>query len=478
MIRSAAAAVCSSVPSGAWVLLPLGLQQQLLGVAAATAAGTDATAVRAAACKLIGSCAVLPGVLGSSGRRQQQRHAEQKQQQSEEVQTASQDKQQQHQEQQRTVLLQALAQCVSDEGVSVRLSAAWALANVCDEIKRQHDAQATIATIAITSSSSPTPGSSIQPAVMSAAVLRVLCGSAVAAAGDTEKVRAHGVRALGALLAAWMSDWGLVAESSSHSINSSSAQPGLSVAAASTESDDWGWVPAWLKAALGALQSCLAARSMKVVWNAAVAAAGGLQNRQLLSVPAVSDSVPGLLRLLVMLVRDSSNYKIKTHAASALAAPPDRAVYGEVFPDALLVLLAVLQGLHGSSSSTSSGSSIATTGSSTATATGLTPPAAAAGGVAADDGGVEGGLDEEGAFPNYRCVYLWARGVRAAECEQHVLLWLLVCVGANGSCHFFVLTWPCRCCLCAHSTSCTPLPKITTGTFLACRRSWRQVCCT
>jgi hypothetical protein len=134
---------------------------------------------------------------------------------------------------------------------------------------------------------------------------------------------------------------------------------------------------------------------MKVVWNAACAAAADLQNSVILTVPVVADSTPGLLRMLVMLVRDSSNFKIKTHAAAALAAPLDRGAYGEVFADGLLVLLAALQGLQGSSSV----QPLPVAGERESRDAGGAGAAAqqAAGGSGADS------ADEESAFPNYRC---------------------------------------------------------------------------
>jgi hypothetical protein len=130
---------------------------------------------------------------------------------------------------------------------------------------------------------------------------------------------------------------------------------------------------------------------MKVVWNAACAAAADLQNSVILTVPVVADSTPGLLRMLVVLVRDSSNFKIKTHAAAALAAPLDRGAYGEVFADGLLVLLAALQGLQGSSSVQPLPVAARDAGGAGAAAQ------QAAGGSGADS------ADEESAFPNYRC---------------------------------------------------------------------------
>jgi hypothetical protein len=101
----------------------------------------------------------------------------------------------------------------------------------------------------------------------------------------------------------------------------------------------------------------------------------------------VSVCIPSLLLVLIVLVRDSSNFKIKTHAAAALAAVSSRQGYGDCYADAVLVLLAALDALEGSSSSSSSSSS---------EASGSSQAAAAAAAAAA------AGADEDGSFPNFR----------------------------------------------------------------------------
>jgi hypothetical protein len=158
---------------------------------------------------------------------------------------------------------------------------------------------------------------------------------------------------------------------------------------------------------------------MKVVWNAACAAAAGLQNDAVLLHPVAAESTPGLLRMLVLLVRDSGNYKIKTHAAAALAAPQDRAAYGEVFVDALMVVLSGLQALQGSSSSRAQPLPAAAVGGgvSAAAAAGMQADAQQSGGAAAAaDGGDS--LEDEGAFPNYRYACWLADGESMRPCNH------------------------------------------------------------
>lgn len=102
----------------------------------------------------------------------------------------------------------------------------------------------------------------------------------------------------------------------------------------------------------------------------------------------VSAAVPSLLLVLVVLVRDSSNYKIKTHAAAALASLSSRQSYGDCFSDAVLVLAAALDSLDSSSSSNSATDLRRSLGSE------FSPVAAGpAENTAADD---------DGSFPNFR----------------------------------------------------------------------------
>ncbi|WIA41572.1 hypothetical protein OEZ86_008937 [Tetradesmus obliquus] len=139
-----------------------------------------------------------------------------------------------------------------------------------------------------------------------------------------------------------------------------------------------------------------------------VPSAGLLQNSCLPARPEVTAAIPSLLLVLIVLVRDSSNLKIKTHAAAALAAVGSRQGYGESFADAVLVLLAALDALEGNSSSSSS----------SVEASGGNPAAAAAAAAGADD---------DGSFPNFRYIPGLAAQLQAS------LLHLFVAVGRKSS---------------------------------------------
>ncbi|KAF8069477.1 hypothetical protein HT031_001593 [Scenedesmus sp. PABB004] len=351
MIRSAAVGVTGEVPASVWARLAPELQQRLLGAAAAAAAGDAVTAARAAACKVLGGLVQLPGVLELP------------------------------QAELAQLVLAPLAAGVADSAVSVRLAAAWAVANACDALRPAGGSDA---------GGGAAPAAA--PAGLGPGALQPLCDCALAAAGDGEKVRAHGIRAVGALLAAWQPGWGL-------------AGGGADAGGA------WAWVPGWLRGATGVLQACLAARSMKAVWNAAVAAGGLLHNAALLAQPEVSAAVPGLLLVLVVLVRDSANFKIKTHAAAALGCASARATYGEAFADALLALAAALEALEAGGAPASAPASAAP----------AAPAGGAAGADAADDGASAAACGEEGDgnFPNFR--YIPGLGAQLRASLLHML---------------------------------------------------------
>ncbi len=425
------------MPAAAFAALPPALQHQLLQLLAAAAAADAVAAVRAAACKALGAAAALPAALDDPGL--------------------------------GAAVSSALQACTRDTVLSVRMAAAWAVANLCDayrarmaaawvvlqgaahgagEVEAEANRSASHAK-ASTSGVAWSPagkgarkgcttgpqggkdgpaangggaaaagersgtGAALQPHHYQQ--LAALCTAAVAATQDTDKVRANGIRAVGNLLACLTpalapnlaststtstatrirtnaaAHWGSPGPAAGRGAGPSTGKgppPGTEPAAtehpaAATTID----LDAWLDSALGCLQSCLTTGNMKVQWNACYAVTGLLRNAQLRANPRVEARVGPLLLLLVMLVRESANFKIRTHAAAALAALPCRTAYGDVLPDALLVVAAALEGLEGGSRA---GPGTAPSGA---------PPGAKRD---AQGGGDEDGEGGDGRFPNFR----------------------------------------------------------------------------
>mmetsp|Transcript_3080 Transcript_3080/g.8745 ORF Transcript_3080/g.8745 Transcript_3080/m.8745 type:complete len:961 (+) Transcript_3080:248-3130(+) len=182
---------------------------------------------------------------------------------------------------------QLLTSALSDSSVSVRVPAAWAFANLCGTL-----------------AASMEQGSQVEPAQ-----LVQLAGTAMTVVRDSDKVRANGTRALGNLVTLFTGQEG-------HE--------------------------EWLPQAIQGLVSSLTTGNMKVQWNACVAATNLMKNTSAVALDTVQVRLPGLLLLLIMLVRDSPNHKIRTHSAGALMALSQRSHYGDAYADAVQVLTALL----------------------------------------------------------------------------------------------------------------------------------------
>ncbi|KXZ56713.1 hypothetical protein GPECTOR_1g642 [Gonium pectorale] len=255
----------------------------------------------------------------------------------------------------------ALAGCLRDSVMSVRIAAGWAVANLCDAHRRRLEQLG------------PSEGQ----------------GGGGASVLESSEVRDGASRQQ--LLGGWAQSSGRASGAVQHGVSEGPHPVSRGTGAGGRDGGGGGGVQldAWLDSALSCLQSTLTTGSMKVQWNACYALLGLLRNQRLVAHPRVTGRTAPLLLLLVMLVRDSANFKIRTHAAAALAALPSREAYGDVLPDALLVVAGALEGLsNGGSTASAAPAALAAVG-----AKGGTGPA----GAADLDG--DGG---EGRIPNYR----------------------------------------------------------------------------
>ncbi|GAX75458.1 hypothetical protein CEUSTIGMA_g2901.t1 [Chlamydomonas eustigma] len=232
----------------------------------------------------------------------------------------------------------ALRRAQIDSVISVRISASWAVANICEAAAR-HYARVHLQ-LQLHGSTDVAAGGTLSPGSLSWQLLELLMDTALQASRDMDKVRSHGVRALGALL----SFLHLCA-------GGRDAMLPVSEEARNT----------WVEAALSCLQSCLTTGNMRVQCEAASSAQRCLSRLHFIQGGGGEDvEVKGrtaamlqarlvpLLLLLVMLVRDNSNLKIRTHAAEALAALGTKWIYGDVYHDALLVVCNALESQDGS----------------------------------------------------------------------------------------------------------------------------------
>ncbi|CAN6480640.1 unnamed protein product [Victoria cruziana] len=210
-----------------------------------------------------------------------------------------------------------------DELVSVRITASWALANVCDALR----CKAGSAEIDhhLTGRNS--------------ALLALLADCALQLAHDSDKIKANAVRALGNLSnflhLNCVNNTNLGSCNTGHiSLRETKGKP----VHRSMDSS------CWLEKVVQTFVSCVTTGNVKVQWNVCHALANLFQNETLVlhSMPWA----PSVYSILLLLIRDSSNFKIRIHAAAALAVPGERSDYGDSFTDVLQGLVHVIETLN------------------------------------------------------------------------------------------------------------------------------------
>ncbi|DBA69737.1 TPA: hypothetical protein ACH3X2_012467 [Trebouxia sp. C0005] len=191
--------------------------------------------------------------------------------------------------------IEVLCTAIRDCTLSVRVSAASAAANVADALQqqqRQLDAQVT-------------------------APLLELAKAAMTACQDSDKIQVNGIRALGNLLAIQQLPSALC--TAGHATNSCC---------------QW-WGEAWLDQSISCLHTSFASSTEKVQWNACYATGNLLKNYAAAALAAKRRQLQSLLSVLLALVRDSPNYKIRSHAAAALVSLGQRHLYEGLWEIAL-----------------------------------------------------------------------------------------------------------------------------------------------
>ncbi|KAJ8768399.1 hypothetical protein K2173_021552 [Erythroxylum novogranatense] len=221
-----------------------------------------------------------------------------------------------------------------DPLVSVRITASWAMANICDSLRLfVHDF----------------------PVTMSAAnkeVLIVLTECALHLTKDGDKVKSNAVRALGNLsrIFDFNSSSGMHDQPAGYlglSVNkfkmlpaSSNLQCGQGYSTKSYPQNS-AQGPDLIEGIIQAFLSCVTTGNVKVQWNVCYALSNLFLN-ETLSLQDM-DWAPSVFSVLLLLLRDSSNFKIKIQAASALAVPASVLAYGKSFPDVVQGVLHVLE---------------------------------------------------------------------------------------------------------------------------------------
>ena len=99
----------------------------------------------------------------------------------------------------------------------------------------------------------------------------------------------------------------------------------------------------WLLDGSHALASCLTTGNAKTQWNACLAIASLLSNESAMEHSKAWSTY--ILRMLLLLIRDARNFKIRVHASAALGACQKREHFGMAYSDALVVVASSLNAL-------------------------------------------------------------------------------------------------------------------------------------
>ncbi|KAM0945595.1 putative armadillo-like helical protein [Dioscorea sansibarensis] len=208
-----------------------------------------------------------------------------------------------------------------DPIASVRITASWALANICDSLRQK----------ATTSHSECSSNLKLDPESIS-----VLVESALRLTKDGDKIKSNAVRALGNL--------SRFIQFSDHFSPKNLAPNCINLR--DSDSD-------WLERMVQAFVSCVTTGNVKVQWNVCHAL-GNLFMNDTMKLKNMSWA-SAVYSILLLLLRDSTNFKIRIHAAVALSVPGSRLDYGNSFADVVQSLVHVLESLNSDQTSTPSG---------------------------------------------------------------------------------------------------------------------------
>ncbi|KAK8583569.1 hypothetical protein V6N12_067835 [Hibiscus sabdariffa] len=226
-----------------------------------------------------------------------------------------------------------------DPVVSVRIPASWALANICDSLRHFVD-------------DFPLKQSTDSETIFHLVELLIECALRLTKDGD--KVKSNAVRALGNLARFVRSssscvDKKTVAKTGFPSSDYATMFP----AASELKAFDGGGItsssPAslkdlhWLERMVQAFISCVTTGNVKVQWNVCHALSNMFLNKTIQLQDM--DWAPSVFGILLLLLRDSSNFKIRIQAAAALAVPETALDYGKSFPDIVQGLEHVVENL-------------------------------------------------------------------------------------------------------------------------------------
>ncbi|XWS61469.1 hypothetical protein CRYUN_Cryun07bG0128200 [Craigia yunnanensis] len=228
-----------------------------------------------------------------------------------------------------------------DPVVSVRIPASWALANICDSFRHFVD---------------DFPLKQLTDSDTNSQLMELLTECALHLTKDGDKIKSNAVRALGNL-ARFVRYTSLSCVHNKPVANTGFSSTCNNVtmfpARSNLEAFDGGAInssyPAslkdldWLERMVQAFISCVTTGNVKVQWNVCHALSNLFLNKTIQL--QHMDWAPSVFGILLLLLRDSSNFKIRIQAAAALAVPASALDYGKSFPDIVQGLEHVMENL-------------------------------------------------------------------------------------------------------------------------------------
>ncbi|KAJ6753435.1 MALARIA ANTIGEN-RELATED [Salix purpurea] len=222
--------------------------------------------------------------------------------------------------------------------VSVRITASWALANICDSLRHCID---------------EFPLKKYTGALAGYQSVASLTESALRLTEDGDKIKSNAVRALGNLsrFVKYTNSSGSSAvhdkpvgylDSSSNNIEMLSERSSLQHAPNYRHPTSLG-DSHLLERMVQTFLSCVTTGNVKVQWNVCHALSNLFLNETLRLQDM--DWAPSVFSVLLLLLRDSSNFKIRIQAAAALAVSASAFDYGNSFSDVVQGLEHILQNL-------------------------------------------------------------------------------------------------------------------------------------
>uniref|UniRef100_A0A6M2EBA4 DUF4042 domain-containing protein n=1 Tax=Populus davidiana TaxID=266767 RepID=A0A6M2EBA4_9ROSI len=222
-----------------------------------------------------------------------------------------------------------------DPLVSVRITASWALANICDSLRHCIDEFPL----------KKYTGSNTNPQLMA-----FLTERALRLTEDGDKIKSNAVRALGNLsrFVKYTNSSGVHDKPVGYLDSSSNKIEMISDSSSLQHTSNYRYPTSLgdshlLEKMVQAFLSCVTTGNVKVQWNVCHALSNLFLNETLRLQDM--DWAPSVFSVLLLLLRDSSNFKIRIQAAAALTVPASAFDYGNSFSDVVQGLEHILENL-------------------------------------------------------------------------------------------------------------------------------------